>query len=207
MDFRGYIEVTEVDPRLLVQVAYSGSRPQGLGFLHHKPGGLDEETLNEIIKCSENEHNKGQINLDYVHGRAMKFSVHVDRDTGKKYVDLDWYDHSREALKHVVRECGVPDVEARIAKAEAEKDEQAQAWEAKQERYARLFVEIVAKEGGNVRYDKPPFKEYYKLAEDDPILLSWCFGRERAIKNGWITRDPEWREFTITDAGRAMVVP
>lgn len=136
MDTRDLIEVTEVDSRLIIQVAYSGSRPQGLGFLHVRPGGLDEKTLNEIIARSHTEIRKGEVHLDYLHGRSMQFHIRVDSETGKKYVGLDWYDHSREATKHLVRECGVPDVEARIAAAEAGKAEQEREWAEQKEREA-----------------------------------------------------------------------
>ena len=204
-DFRGYIDVTEIDPRLLVQVAFSGSRPQGMGFLHHRPGGLDEETLNEIMKSSESGYRKGEIDLDYVHGRSMKFHVRFDPDTGKRYIDLDWYDHGREATKHLVRECNLPDVEARIAKAEAEKAEKEREWEERQDRAARILVRLMGERGGRANAKEPPFSTYYSLPEDDPVSEAWSYGRNPAVKAGWVKVDAEWREYTLTDAGRALL--
>lgn len=203
-DFRGYIEVTEIDPRLLVQVAYSGSRPQGLGFLHARPGGLDEATLNAIIERSQKGTRPGEISLDYLHGRSMKFDVRVDVETNKRYIDLDWYDHGREATKHLVRECGLPEVEARIAKAEAEKDEKQREWEARQESAARGLVKALAERGGRASSHDEPFASYYRLSEGDPVGEAWTYGREPAVERGWVSVDREWREYTLTDAGRAL---
>lgn len=205
-DFKGYIEVTEIDPRLLVQVAFSGSRPQGLGFIHHRPGGLDEETLNEIIERSKEARVPGEIDLDYVHGRSMKFHVRVDAETGKRYIDLDWYDHSREATKHLVRECGLPDVEARIAQAEAEKAEKEREWAARQDKAARALVKIMSERGGRANALAPPFSTYFTLPDTDPLCEAWMYGRQPAVKAGWVTVDRDWREYTLTDAGRALLV-
>lgn len=200
MKYRGYIEVTEIDPRLLVQVAFSGSRPQGLGFLHHRPGGLDEETLNGIMARSEKQN--GEIDLDYLHGRSMKFRVKVDPETKKKYINLDWYDHSRDATKHLVRECGLPDVEARIQKAEAEKDEEKREWQATQERAARKFVEICLENGGSINRKESPLSDHYTLPEGDPAREAFTYGIQPAKERGWVTVDSEWETYTLTDAGR-----
>jgi hypothetical protein len=122
-ELRGWIDVTEIDPRRFIQIAYSGSAPQGLGFLHHEPGGLDEETLDKILNSSR----RGRIDIDYLNGRSMKFNL-IEYE-GRRYFDPDWYDHGRESTKHLVREAGLPDVEARIQKAEAEKEELKREWE------------------------------------------------------------------------------
>jgi|HubBroStandDraft_6_1064221.scaffolds.fasta_scaffold248888_1 hypothetical protein len=204
MDLRGYIDVTEIDPRLLVQVAYSGSRPQGLGFLHARPGGLDEATLNAIMEDAEKSFPRpGEINLDYLHGRSMKFHVRVVDE--RKYIDLDWYDHGREATKHLVRECGLPDVEAKISKAEAEKAEQAREWQAKQARAARAFVKLVADRGGRILRTEEPIKNYYLLPENDPVGEAVSYGREPAIKAGWISTDETWSQYSLTPLGRAQI--
>lgn len=205
MDTRGYIEVTEIDVRLLVQVAYSGSRPQGLGFLHAQPGGLDEATLNEILERSQQERTKGTIHLDYVHGRSMKFHVMVDEATGKKYVDLDWYDHGRESTKRLVRECQVPDVEARIAAAEAGKLEKKIEWETKQDTAAKSLCRMAVESGGTVYSDREPFAEYFKLKEGDPVYDAWAFGRQWAVDKGWMKASKDRQAYTLTDEGRAAV--
>lgn len=201
MDLRGYIDVTEIDPRLLVQVAYSGSRPQGLGYLHAKGGGLDEETLNAIIARSEGEYRKGEINLDYVHGRSMKF--HVRFENGRRYLDLDWYDHGREATKRLLRECQLPDVEARITKAEAEKDEKDREYDARQDKAARLLVGMVAERGGRAARDD--FGKTYEMPENSPIVEALYYGVERASANGWITLSKGCREYSLTEAGKSLM--
>lgn len=202
MDLRGYIDVTEIDPRLLVQVAYSGSRPQGLGFLHAKPGGLDEETLNAIIKRSEeSDYRRGEIDLDYLHGRSMKF--HVRFEDGRRYLDLDWYDHGREATKRLLRECQLPDVEARITKAEAEKDEKDREWEARQDKAARLLVGMVAERGGHAHRDD--FGKTYELPEGSPICEALYYGVERAEKNRWLTLSKDYQEYSLTEAGKSLL--
>lgn len=205
MNLQGYIDVTEIDPRLLVQVAYSGSRPQGLGFLHAKPGGLDEATLDSIIKsANESTYRPGEIDLDYLHGRSMKFHVRVHE--GRRYIDLDWYDHGREATKHLVRECGLPDVEARIAKAEAEKDEKERQWQARQDNAARSLVRILSERGGRANALEEPFKTYFSRPEGDALGEAWTYGRQPAVKAGWVATDRDWREYTLTDKGRALLV-
>lgn len=202
-DLRGYIDVTEIDPRLLVQVAFSGSRPQGMGFLHHRPGGLDEATLDEIINRSQEERVPGTIHLDYVHGRSMKFHVLAEGD--KRYIDLDWYDHDREATKHLVRECNLPDVEARIAAAEAGKAEKEREWEERQDKAARILVRIMGERGGRAHAQEPPFSTYYTRPDDDPLSEAWMYGRNHAVKAGWVVVDPEWRVYTLTPAGRELL--
>jgi hypothetical protein len=207
MDLRGYIDVTEIDPRLLVQAAYSGSIPKGLGFLHHRDGGLDEETLNEIIRRSEEgamgTPRRGEINLDYVHGRAMKFHVRVQ--DGRRFIDIDWFDHGREATKHLVRECQLPDVEARIAKAEAEKAELAREHQARLEKGARFLIGILAEKGGRARRDEEPLDGAHRLRDGDPALEAMYYGVERALEHGWITVSEDCREYTLTQAGRSLL--
>ena len=200
-DWRGYIEVTELDPRLLVQVAYSGSRPQGLGFLHARPGGLSENTLNEIMAVAE--ENGGQVYLDYLHGRSMKFYILKDKEMGKSYIELDWYDHGVEATKRLVRECGLPDVEARIAAAEAGLADKVREWEEKQERCARIFVRLLKAHEGKLSMNEPPLRGYYRLNEDDPIALAVAYGRSRVLENGWAA-SPDYRNFTLTEKGRNL---
>jgi hypothetical protein len=114
MDLRGLVEVTEVDQRELAKAAYAMSRPQGMGFLHFTEGELDQATLNAIIEQAD-KFRGGCIDLDYVRGRSCKF--HVRLHDGKRYVSINWYDHSVEEMSQLLRDCKVPDVEARIAKA------------------------------------------------------------------------------------------
>lgn len=131
MDLRGFVEVTEVSLKLLAQKAYQMSVPVGLGFIHARDGGLDDETADALIERGAKLC--GGIDMDYVHGRQCKFNVRaID---GKRYVKIDWYDHSIEAMKKLLRECEVPDVEARIAAAEASDEERRKEYEEENARH------------------------------------------------------------------------
>jgi hypothetical protein len=198
-DWRGYIDVTDIDLRLLVQVAYSGSRPQGLGFLHAKPGGLDEETLNEIV--AQSETGRGEIHLDYLHGRSMKFNVRKDRETGRRYVDLDWYDHGRRATEHLLREVGLPNVEEAIAKAAAEKDEKEREWQAKQEAGAKVGIAFLEKEGGHVARDHEAIRDWFKGDESSPAYKLYD-----ALNDACSLKLADYRDggYALNDAGRAF---
>lgn len=115
MDLRGYVEITELDRRLLVQAVYAASRPQGLGFLHFREGALDKGTVDAVLAAADKYRNGG-LDLDYVHGRACKFRVKVSDN--RHYVAINWYDHSPEQLKEMLRGLKLPDAEARFAEAE-----------------------------------------------------------------------------------------
>lgn len=115
MDVRGYIDVTELDVRALVKAAYAASSPCGLGFLHARDGELDDEMLNVIIERGV-KYLHGGVRLDYVHGRAVKFDIRVHE--GRRWVKLNWFDHSPEDIKRILRDLKLPDVEERIQLAE-----------------------------------------------------------------------------------------
>lgn len=200
-DWRGYFDVTGIDPRLIIQVAYSGSRPQGLGYLHSKPGGLTEADLNEIMERSE-KWGRGSIDIDYLNGRSMKFHIHRDVDTGRMYFNLDWYDHGREATEWLVREIDLPNVEPAINKARAEKAELEAEWVALQERSARLCLQYAAERNGIVC--DADVDAIYRAAEQ-PMYDGWCYGNGMARENGWLSWDSKSRTHTLTDAGRAIL--
>jgi hypothetical protein len=199
MNLTGYIDVTELDPRRLISAAYEASSPRGLGFLHARPGGLDEETLDAVMAHAE-KHTGGTVRLDYLHGRCMKFDIRAHE--GRRYVDLDWYDHGREALKALLRECGLPDVEARIAKAEAEKDEEAREYKARCDRAARAFVKLLAEKGGRVLQQDALFAEMHKRPEGDPINEAYLYGSRTAVDNGWVVIASG--EYIVTVQGEAL---
>jgi hypothetical protein len=75
MSTTGKIDVTDVPLDTLVRAAYALSSPQGLGFIHAKKGGLDDDTLAAILKRGEGD-NWCAVFMDYVHGRSVKFNVH-----------------------------------------------------------------------------------------------------------------------------------
>ena len=90
-----YIKESDVKP--LVQKAFELSKPQGLGFLHfNSDDTLSEDDLNQII-CPKTQ----EVHMDYVKGRAVKFSI--NRDNKGLYInDKRWYDHSDNALMELL---------------------------------------------------------------------------------------------------------
>jgi hypothetical protein len=115
MTTEGKIDVTDVPLDKLVRTAYALSRPQGLGFIHAKDGGLDDETLQAILKRGEGDQ-WCAVSMDYVHGRAVKFNVR--RIDDRLYIDNQWFDHSTGQLKQLLDEVGLsPDL---VDKARAE---------------------------------------------------------------------------------------
>lgn len=202
-DWRGHIDVTDIDPRLMIQTAYNGSRPQGLGLLHYVPGDLDEATLDEIMERAEKDDPRGHVHIDYLRGRSMKFHIWNDRDAGRRYFNLDWYDHGRAATADLLSRVGLPDVEAKIEQATREKDDLAREWDERQTAAARSLITIAASGDeffGNQQGEV--FANYHRLPEGDPIKEAWTHGYETAILNGWIAYVEERRAYTLTPAGR-----
>ena len=103
------IEVTGIDLRRLIKAVYAESVPQGMGFLHAQEGPMSDDVVEHIMaKC--NVYPKGQkgcvVNLDYVMGRSVKFSVFQDEEE-KLWVRKFWYDHSELKLRRALREAGL----------------------------------------------------------------------------------------------------
>lgn len=201
-DWRGYIEVTEVDHRLLLKTAYRLSSVSGLGVLHAKPGELDAESIDEIIA---RKTGAGNVTTDYVHGRAMKFTIRADKETGKSYLNLDWHDHGREATKRLVRECGVPDAEARIADAERGADEKAAEWRVKYIAAAVTLLKIVSDMGGTISRFDSPLSDWHRRSEDDPLEMAGSIGNSYCNNAGYLQASQDYKTFTITDAGREFL--
>jgi len=108
-----YIEIPADKLRLAISTAYNLSVPVGMGFLHARTGGLDEETIDRIM---ENVETRG-VYMDYVHGRQCKFSVYVK--DGKFYVQPDWYDHNRYQLIDLLTTIGIEKPEEAIEAAQS----------------------------------------------------------------------------------------
>ena len=87
------IDITGVNLVVFVKKVYELSVPQGLGVLHFKEGGLSDEEAKAIVS-------RGQINMDYVHGRACKMNVFFKE--GKWYISDRWYDHTNEQLRELL---------------------------------------------------------------------------------------------------------
>lgn len=135
MDLRGLVDITELDRDALVRAIYAASVPMGMGWLHATDGELDDTSLRLITDAADQYH-EGGIDLDYVHGRQCKFRAR--KHEGKLYAKLDWYDHGIEAMKQLMRELKLPDVEARLAKAEAEGEERLKEDEEANQKYREV---------------------------------------------------------------------
>ena len=103
------VDLTDVPLRDLVSAVYEQSVPQGLGFLHATPGALAEDELDAVL--SENEssmrfHEGTALSLDYVKGRACKFTLRRGGN-GKLYWRLPWYDHTDEQVAKLCERLGV----------------------------------------------------------------------------------------------------
>lgn len=130
-DWRGYIDVTAIEPETLIRNAYELSKPQGLGFLHAKDGPLSDDEISAIM---ERYAGRKVIHTDYVNGRAMKFSINTDPDTNSRYIGSKWYDHSEWHVLELLRMSGHPEPEAALARANAENEILAAEYEAELER-------------------------------------------------------------------------
>jgi hypothetical protein len=101
------IDVTGVDLVKLAQKAYELSVPQGLGFLHARPGGLSESVAKALVEeCKDDKY--CALNMDYVSGRACKLVVRKDKENPSKLSVADqWYDHTTEQYKELLESVGV----------------------------------------------------------------------------------------------------
>lgn len=95
----GFIEITGCDLIALIKKAYALSSPQGMGFLHFKEGGMSDEEAKRIIESPRG------VDMDYVHGRAVKFWVKKDGD--RMFVRDRWFDHSDSQLKELLQSVGI----------------------------------------------------------------------------------------------------
>ena len=92
--------VAEADLVSLVKAVYKNSRPQGLGFLHYQEGGPSDEVAKSMI----NSDSLYPINLDYVAGRACKFSATKVEGGVECFHGFNWYDHSESDILNVLKE-------------------------------------------------------------------------------------------------------
>lgn len=76
----------------LLRRAFDMSRPQGLGYLHHRPEPLTDA---EADLCFEG----GPVaaSADYIRGRSVKLTVWRRKDAPGYEVHDHWFDHSDTA--------------------------------------------------------------------------------------------------------------
>lgn len=96
------IDITGVDLRKFVADVYDLSVPQGMGFLHARPGDLPDEVIDNILK---NTPPAIAVSMDYVLGRACKMTVY--RKEGALLIGAKWFDHSQEQLNELLRRHGI----------------------------------------------------------------------------------------------------
>ena len=97
--------ISEESLEELVRNAYALSFPQGLGFLHARKGGLDDDTVKEILNADEGPFLR--LHMDYVHGRSIKLAVHRDKNKDVLFIAADrarpWYDHTRSDFAELMK--------------------------------------------------------------------------------------------------------
>ena len=98
------IKITGVDLVKFTQAVYELSRPQGMGFIHFKSGGLSDEDAREIVNNSK-PYGGNVLSMDYVHGRACKMNVF--KEGNDLYIADSWYDHTDEQLKTLLQKFNI----------------------------------------------------------------------------------------------------
>lgn len=96
------IDVSEAKNEDLVRAAYDLSKPQGMGIIHYRSGGLTDDEVDIILS---NQRNNIVASMDYINGRSCKFTIFKKDD--KRYIRDRWYDHTEEDLAELLRRCGV----------------------------------------------------------------------------------------------------
>ncbi len=90
-------------PKVIAK-AFDLSNPQGMGYLHFKPGGIPEDELNRILARADETENpyRKNVRLDYVQGRAVKLSIDYEEGSQQWYLEGDsWYDHGTAAWEEL----------------------------------------------------------------------------------------------------------
>lgn len=100
------IKVTGVDLRKLIKAVYANSRPQGLGILHFVPGEMPDDLAEAWAGTVKVDHVGCILHMDYVVGRACKFSLWRD-EAGDLWINRSWFDHTELDLKRMLRDSGL----------------------------------------------------------------------------------------------------
>jgi len=101
------IEVTNMNLQDLVKTAYALSVPMGMGFMHAKEGPLSDADAEHIIQTTKRQYRDNYdgiaVSMDYVHGRACKFTVRENKDG--RYIYDEWFDHTDKQLRNLLDIC------------------------------------------------------------------------------------------------------
>lgn len=97
----GFFEISllGIDLREVARIAYEMSVPVGLGLMHARPGGLDDDTVDALMI------KPNTLRMDYIHGRCCKFNVFSRK--GIPTTPNRWYDHSIEQLVALMHRIGI----------------------------------------------------------------------------------------------------
>ena len=95
----------DIDLKKLVAEVFSMSKPQGMGYMHFTEAPLPDDEIAGIVD-REAPDKFIVLHMDYVRGRACKFLVFREKDTGKLCIDTYWYDHTHADLVELGKRCG-----------------------------------------------------------------------------------------------------
>lgn len=107
MDTEHMIDVTGASLEALIRSVFNLSRPQGLGFIHHREGDITEDEIADILKRG---NDRIPVRMDYVRGRSCKFTVWQDGD--RRYIRDSWYDHGPDQFDQLLRDVGITKIAA-----------------------------------------------------------------------------------------------
>lgn len=109
-----YVKIPTTRVPDLVKKVYDMSIPVGLGIMHHRPGPLDDATLESILS-----RGPGHVHMDYVRGRQCKFSTRASDSEDYVLIHPTWYDHSDKQLVELLTHIGIENAAQVIADAAA----------------------------------------------------------------------------------------
>ena len=102
MNTNDMIEITGCDLKEVAKAVYDLSHPVGMGILHYRERPLTDEEAEKVVSLSGGGF---ALDMDYVNGRACKFSV-IEED-GKLYMFDTWLDHTESDLLKLIDRLGV----------------------------------------------------------------------------------------------------
>lgn len=106
LDTSELIRVTGVDLRKLVAAVYANSRPQGLGFVHHREGEMPRDLVEDFVGTVKLSGPGLVFYMDYVLGRACKFAMYRC-ENDDLWVRREWPDHSELDFRRMLRDSGL----------------------------------------------------------------------------------------------------
>lgn len=115
------IEIPADKVEATIREVYDRSQAAGMGFMHYRDGPIPDKTVGSIVTTLVM---RGQIFMDYVHGRQCKFRIQLN---GRRaFVRPYWPDHSHKQLVDLLTAIGIADPESKIDVAMAERIKMAQ---------------------------------------------------------------------------------